>query len=140
MTATAPTKGGSFPRWRNPKEIVYIAPDLTLMSVAVTGAGATFAAAVPAPLFKDRRRRRPGGGVRRDGRRQEIHRQRAPAFAGAAVDQRHRQLDRARSPKPAAVDRRRASSCSAHHPTTARSASPAAATAGSPAMPGAETP
>jgi Tol biopolymer transport system component len=45
-------KGGSFPRWPNPKEIVYVAPDQTLMSVAVTGAGATFSASVPAPLFK----------------------------------------------------------------------------------------
>jgi dipeptidyl aminopeptidase/acylaminoacyl peptidase len=46
------TKGGSIPRWRNPKEIVYFAPDQTLMSVAVTGAGAAFAAGVPVPLFK----------------------------------------------------------------------------------------
>jgi eukaryotic-like serine/threonine-protein kinase len=46
------TKGGSFPRWRNPKEIVYVAPDQTLMSVGVAGSGDAFAAGVPAPLFK----------------------------------------------------------------------------------------
>jgi hypothetical protein len=44
------TKGGSFPRWRNRREIVYVAPDQTLMTVAVTGAGAAFFAGVPAPL------------------------------------------------------------------------------------------
>ncbi|AMY08399.1 translocation protein TolB [Luteitalea pratensis] len=46
------TRGGSFPRWRNRNEIVYVAPDQTLMSVAVTGAGATFAAGAPSALFK----------------------------------------------------------------------------------------
>ena len=46
------TQGGSFPRWRNPNEIVYVAPDQTLMSVAVTGAGATFAAGVPSPAVQ----------------------------------------------------------------------------------------
>jgi hypothetical protein len=45
------TKGGSFPRWRNPKEIVYLGPDQSLMSVAVTGTGATFSAGVPVRLF-----------------------------------------------------------------------------------------
>jgi len=46
------TKGGGFPRWRNPKEIVYVAPDQTMMSVPVTGAGPAFSASLPVPLFK----------------------------------------------------------------------------------------
>ena len=46
------TKGGSFPRWRKPDEIVYLATDQTLMSVPVTGAGGTFSAGLPVPLFK----------------------------------------------------------------------------------------
>jgi hypothetical protein len=45
-------KGGSFPRWRRPNEIVYLAPDQTLMSVPVTGAGGTFSAGLPVPLFR----------------------------------------------------------------------------------------
>jgi Tol biopolymer transport system component len=59
------TKGGSFPRWRNPKEIVYVAPNQTLMSVAVSGAGATFSAGVPAPLFKINVGSGPGSGMSR---------------------------------------------------------------------------
>ena len=54
------TKGGSFPRWRNPKEIVYVAPDQTLMSVGVAGSGDAFAAGVPAPLFKIKAAPGPG--------------------------------------------------------------------------------
>jgi len=51
--AQVSTGGGTFPRWRRDgREIVYLAPDQTLMSVPVTGAGAAFKAGTPAPLFK----------------------------------------------------------------------------------------
>jgi hypothetical protein len=46
------TTGGAFTRWRNPREIVYLAPDQTLMSVVVNGAGTASTVGVPVPLFK----------------------------------------------------------------------------------------
>jgi hypothetical protein len=46
------TGGGTQPYWRaDGKEIFYLAPDQTLMSVAVHG-GETFESATPTPLFK----------------------------------------------------------------------------------------
>jgi Tol biopolymer transport system component len=45
--------GGTFPRWRHDgREIVYLRPDQTVMSVPVSGAGAAFKAGTPTPLFK----------------------------------------------------------------------------------------
>jgi predicted Ser/Thr protein kinase len=45
--------GGTFPRWRRDgREIVYLTPDQTVMSVPVSGAGAAFKAGTPTPLFK----------------------------------------------------------------------------------------
>jgi serine/threonine protein kinase/Tol biopolymer transport system component len=47
------TTGGTFPRWRHDgKEIVYVAPDETLMSVPVSGSGPSFRAGTAATLFK----------------------------------------------------------------------------------------
>jgi Tol biopolymer transport system component len=46
------TAGGTFPRWRRDgREILYAALDGTIMSVPVSGAGVTFQAGVPRPLF-----------------------------------------------------------------------------------------
>jgi Tol biopolymer transport system component len=44
--------GGTFPRWRNAREIVYLALDQTITSVAVTGSGPSFRAGAVTPLFK----------------------------------------------------------------------------------------
>jgi hypothetical protein len=45
--------GGNFPRWRHDgKEIFYLAPDNTLMSVGVNGAGSAFEAGTIRPLFQ----------------------------------------------------------------------------------------
>ncbi len=45
--------GGTFPRWRSGgREIFYLRADQTLMSVAVSGTGATFPASTPRPLFR----------------------------------------------------------------------------------------
>jgi Tol biopolymer transport system component len=47
------TGGGTFPRWRRDgREILYAALDGTIMSVPVSGTGATFQAGVPRPLFR----------------------------------------------------------------------------------------
>ncbi len=46
------TGGGSFPRWRRPREIVYLSLEQTLMSVAVTGSGDEFRPGPTTPLFK----------------------------------------------------------------------------------------
>jgi hypothetical protein len=50
------TQGGIEPAWRRDgKELFYLALDRTLMSVAVSaGAGSTFEAGLPAPLFETR--------------------------------------------------------------------------------------
>jgi serine/threonine protein kinase/Tol biopolymer transport system component len=46
------TGGGSFPRWRRDgREIVYLAPDQTVMSVPVSGSGRTFQAGTAKALF-----------------------------------------------------------------------------------------
>lgn len=56
------TGGGTFPRWRRDgREILYLAPDQTLMSVAVSGSGRTFQAGATRPLFK--MAVQPGAGV-----------------------------------------------------------------------------
>ena len=45
--------GGSFVRWRRDgKELFYVAPDGTIMSVDVNGTGAAFQSQTPKPLFK----------------------------------------------------------------------------------------
>jgi Tol biopolymer transport system component len=47
------TAGGTFPRWRRDgKEIVYLAPDNTLMSVAVGATSAGYQPGLTHPLFK----------------------------------------------------------------------------------------
>ena len=47
------TNGGAQPQWRRDgKELFYLAPDRKLMAVEVNGAGATFVAGVPKPLFE----------------------------------------------------------------------------------------
>jgi Tol biopolymer transport system component/tRNA A-37 threonylcarbamoyl transferase component Bud32 len=47
------TGGGAQPQWRRDgKELFYLAPDRKLMAVEVNGAGATFVAGVPKPLFE----------------------------------------------------------------------------------------
>ena len=47
--------GGNFPRWRRDgKEIFYLAPDNTLMSVGVNGAGSAFETGTVRPLFQAR--------------------------------------------------------------------------------------
>ena len=65
------TNGGTFPRWRNPKEIVYLAPDQSLMSVAVTGSGSTFRAGAATRLFTMNAQAGPGSpfDVTADGQR-----------------------------------------------------------------------
>jgi len=55
--------GGNEPRWRRDgKELFYLAPDGTLMSVAVRGGGAQFDADPPQPLFKARPRQHISSG------------------------------------------------------------------------------
>ena len=45
--------GGSFPRWRaDGREIVYLSVDHTIMSVPVSGSGATLQTGKPTPLFR----------------------------------------------------------------------------------------
>ena len=47
------TGGGAQPQWRRDgKELFYLAPDRKLMAVEVNGAGSTFVAGVPKPLFE----------------------------------------------------------------------------------------
>jgi eukaryotic-like serine/threonine-protein kinase len=47
------TEGGSSPRWNgNGRELFYIAPDHTVMSVEVSGTGGVFRSGIPRPLFK----------------------------------------------------------------------------------------
>lgn len=51
------TAGGSWPRWRRDgKEIVYLAPDSTVVSATVNGQTATFKVGTVRPLFKARLR------------------------------------------------------------------------------------
>jgi len=46
------TGGGIQSRWRaDGKELYFVAPDGKLMAASITGAGATFSAATPTPLF-----------------------------------------------------------------------------------------
>jgi dipeptidyl aminopeptidase/acylaminoacyl peptidase len=46
------TAGGTFPRWRaDGREILYLGPDQTIMSVAVSGSGLKFSAQTVKPLF-----------------------------------------------------------------------------------------
>src|SRR5262249_11895330 len=66
------TNGGTFPRWRHDgKEIIYMVPDGTLMSVPVHGSGPSFRAGTPGVLFKINVQ--PGAGtpfdVTQDGKR-----------------------------------------------------------------------
>jgi hypothetical protein len=51
-TVQVSTNGGTFPRWRHASEIVYLSPDQTLVSVAVSGSGARFQAGATTSLFK----------------------------------------------------------------------------------------
>ena len=47
------TEGGESPRWNgNGKELFYMAPDGTVMSVEVSGGQTTFQSGIPKPLFK----------------------------------------------------------------------------------------
>lgn len=47
------TEGGDSPRWSgNGKELFYIAPDSTVMSVEVSGSSTAFQSGIPKPLFK----------------------------------------------------------------------------------------
>jgi eukaryotic-like serine/threonine-protein kinase len=47
------TNGGAQPQWRRDgKELFFLGPDRKLMAVDVNGAGATFVARVPKPLFE----------------------------------------------------------------------------------------
>ncbi len=47
------TEGGVSPRWNgNGRELFYVAPDGTVMSVEVGGTNATFHSGIPKPLFK----------------------------------------------------------------------------------------
>lgn len=47
------TEGGESPRWNgNGKELFYIAPDGTVMSVDVSGTRSAFHSGVPKPLFR----------------------------------------------------------------------------------------
>jgi eukaryotic-like serine/threonine-protein kinase len=47
------TEGGESPRWNGDgKELFYMAPDGTVMSVAVSGTSTAFQAGIPKPLFK----------------------------------------------------------------------------------------
>jgi eukaryotic-like serine/threonine-protein kinase len=70
------TTGGVAPRWRaDGKELYFLAPDATMMAVPVTGAGASFEAGTPVPLFRTRiveggsvTNNRPQYAVARDGR------------------------------------------------------------------------
>jgi eukaryotic-like serine/threonine-protein kinase len=70
------TAGGAAPRWRaDSKEIYFLAPDATMMAVAVTASGQTFEAGTPVSLFPTRivgggfpMRTRPQYAVARDGR------------------------------------------------------------------------
>jgi Tol biopolymer transport system component len=49
------TNGGNYPRWtRNGSEIVYVAPDKTLMAAQVNGKGAAFDVGAVTPLFRSR--------------------------------------------------------------------------------------
>jgi hypothetical protein len=68
--------GGAAPRWRaDGKEIYFLAPDATMMAVAVTASGPTFEAGTPVGLFRTRivgggspMLTRPQYAVARDGR------------------------------------------------------------------------
>jgi serine/threonine protein kinase/Tol biopolymer transport system component len=62
--------GGSQPRWgRDGRELFYIAPDLTLMSVSLKPAGTDLRASTPVPLFQVRvSQGNPDYEVSRDGR------------------------------------------------------------------------
>lgn len=66
----ASASGGSQPRWgRDGKELFYIAPDLTLMSVSIKPAGTDLRASTPVPLFQVRASQgNPDYEVSRDGR------------------------------------------------------------------------
>src|SRR5262249_25196985 len=49
------TGGGAQPQWRHDgKELFYLAPDRKIMAVEVNGAGSTFVAGIPKPLFDAR--------------------------------------------------------------------------------------
>jgi dipeptidyl aminopeptidase/acylaminoacyl peptidase/predicted Ser/Thr protein kinase len=65
------TSGGTFPRWRSPREIVYLSLDQMVTSVPVTGSGTTFRASAPTPLFKMLAQEGPGNpfDVTADGQR-----------------------------------------------------------------------